>query len=65
MPEQRARLAAVDRNLRLQEVERFEQPLVSQPLHEPNADGGTHVYWSVPLPAEPGTLADEPVEVAR
>ena len=34
-------------------------------LVEPNADGGTHVYWSVPLPAEPGTLADEPVEVAR
>lgn len=34
-------------------------------LVEPNAEGGTHVYWSVPLPAEPGTLADEPVEVAR
>jgi signal transduction histidine kinase len=34
-------------------------------LVEPNADGGTYVYWSVPLPAEPGTLADEPVEVAR
>ena len=34
-------------------------------LIEPNADGGTHVYWSVPLPAEPGTLADEPVEVAQ
>ena len=34
-------------------------------LVEPSADGGTHVYWSVPLPAEPGTLADEPVEVAR
>lgn len=34
-------------------------------LVEPNAEGGTHVYWSVPLPVEPGTLADEPVEVAR
>ena len=34
-------------------------------LVEPNADGGTHVYWSVPLPPEPDTLADEPVEVAR
>ncbi len=32
---------------------------------EPNADGGTHVYWSVPLPAEPGALMDDQVEVTR
>ena len=30
---------------------------------EPGADGGTHVYWSVPLPVEPDTFNDDPVEV--
>jgi len=30
---------------------------------EPNADGGTHVYWSVPLAA--GATVDDPVEVTR
>lgn len=29
---------------------------------EPNADGGTHVYWSVPLPAAPG-VKNDPMEV--
>ena len=28
-----------------------------------NADGGTHVYWSVPLPVEPSAYVDDPVEV--
>ena len=32
---------------------------------EPHAEGGTHVYWSVPLPAEPGALMDDQVEVTR
>ena len=32
---------------------------------EPNAEGGTHVYWSVPLPAELGALMDDQVEVTR
>jgi signal transduction histidine kinase len=32
---------------------------------EPNADGGTHVYWTVPLPAEPDAPMDDQVEVTR
>ena len=32
---------------------------------EPHAEGGTHVYWSVPLPGEPGALMDDEVEVTR
>jgi signal transduction histidine kinase len=30
---------------------------------EPNTEGGTHVYWSVPLPVEPDAQADDPMEV--
>jgi hypothetical protein len=30
---------------------------------EPNAEGGTHVYWSVPLPPEADALKDDPMEV--